>query len=68
MKWVGEARKGEGGGGREDNVSSGTIGRRVVLVDGSRGILPPDNARLPPDNVYCHNCFWKWNKTKTILT
>ena len=50
MKWAGEARKGEGGGGvgvREDNVSSGTIGRRVVLVDGSRGILPPDNARPP---------------------
>ena len=49
MKWAGEARKGEvgGGGGREDNVSSGTIGRRVVLVDGSRGILTPDNARPP---------------------
>ena len=49
MKWAGEARKGEGGGlgVREDNVSSGTIGRRVVLVDGSRGILPPDNARPP---------------------
>ena len=38
---------GGGGGEREDNVSSGTIGRRVVLVDGSRGILPPDNARPP---------------------
>ena len=48
MKWAGEARKGEvGGGGGEDNVSSGTIGRRAVLVDGSRGILPPDNARPP---------------------
>ena len=32
---------------REDNVSSDTIGRRVVLVDGSRGILSPDNARPP---------------------
>ena len=42
-----EGGGGGGGGVREDNVSSGTIGRRVVLVDGSRGILPPDNARPP---------------------
>ena len=37
MKWVGEEGGGGGGGGWiEDNVSSGTIGRRVVLVDKSR--------------------------------
>ena len=37
MKWVGERV----GGGEEDNVSIGTIGRRVVLVDTPRGIIFP---------------------------
>lgn len=53
-----------GGAAGEGNVGIGTIGRRVILVDGSRGIIFPTTS--PPDNVYCH-CYEKWNKTKTIL-
>ena len=40
MNWVGG-----GGGGGKGNVSIGTIGRRVVLVDRSRGIIFPKPSR-----------------------